>query len=213
MFESSPSPGTDASPDSPWNDGTNTNRKFTYPSQQNQTCENGTTLQNGHLSAEEDTDALNRSFNDSFESTENDQNLRVKRSTKSQQRLKRQQTKRDKMEELKNMYKHFEEQRGSNDLYQTMLNAYEDFLENTDYCELDLNNNVENNVEPGSEHYHRHRQTSVADCRPAREALMKRDLVLTELADTEKDYVEALDFMVNVSRKTFSFGEGVFSLN
>jgi len=41
-----------------------------------------------------------------------------------------------------------------------------------------------------------------------KEALMRRDLVLTEMADTEKNYVDDLGFIVNVSN--FAIGKHIW---
>ncbi|XP_057303458.1 kalirin-like isoform X2 [Hydractinia symbiolongicarpus] len=92
-------------------------------------------------------------------------------------------SRRKKMEELKEMYKHFGATRGSNDLYQTMLDSYDDFSDLN--AESDNENTLINHTVK--------RLKSVTE----KEALMKRDLVLTELADTEKDYVADLGFIVN----------------
>ena len=96
-------------------------------------------------------------------------------------------SRRKKMEELKDIYKYYAPTRGLNDFYNTMLESYEDFaLEYEEFENIHItkfNNNDKKRSFSGTE----------------TEALMKRDLVLTELADTEKSYVEALGFIVNVS--------------
>jgi len=99
-------------------------------------------------------------------------------------------SRRRKMEELKDMYKHYAASRGSNDLYATMLDSYEDFAK--DYGEYEMCRKT-GYVGGTPESFRKKRTFSESE----KEALMRRDLVLTELADTEKDYVESLGFIVN----------------
>ena len=78
------------------------------------------------------------------------------------------------------MYSNYKLQRGTADLYETMVQCYAESFD------IDLKAGADEN-EKGQ------RQSLKLS-----EILMNRDLVLKELADTEKTYVDSLEFLVKV---------------
>lgn len=118
-------------------------------------------------------------------------NFRNRRTTK--ERLKRR-----KMEELKGMYKDYATSRGSSDLYKTLLDSYADFDHDEDFGSNLAKSPIPEGVETAVSAKTK-KKYSVCE----KEALMRRDLVLTELADTEKSYVEDLGVVINVSSIAF----------
>lgn len=84
------------------------------------------------------------------------------------------------MEQMNRMYSDYKLQRGTADLYETMIQCYAESFD------IDLSAGAEQS-EQGS------RQSLKLS-----EILMNRDLVLKELADTEKTYVDSLGFFVKV---------------
>ena len=98
--------------------------------------------------------------------------------------------KRKKMEELKEIYAQYAASRGSGDLYKNLLDTYVDFNFYPDAENRQFSENEVVNVTSKT-----NRKYSVSE----KEALMRRDLVLTEMADTEKNYVDDLAFIINVS--------------
>ncbi|XP_066933145.1 uncharacterized protein [Clytia hemisphaerica] len=96
--------------------------------------------------------------------------------------------KRMKMEELKEIYKQYAASRGSGDLYKNLLDTYVDFNFYPDAENRQFSDSEVVNVSAKS-----NRKYSVSE----KEALMRRDLVLTEMADTEKNYVDDLAFIIN----------------
>ena len=94
------------------------------------------------------------------------------------------------MDELKEVYKQYAASGGSKDLYKTLLERYVDFnfYPDAEHREFNKSDTIDVSVKTN-------RRYSV----PEKEALMRRDLVLTEMADTEKNYVDDLAFIINVS--------------
>ena len=90
--------------------------------------------------------------------------------------------KRFKMEQMNKMYSNYKLQRGTADLYETMVQCYAESFD------IDLGESAEQS-ENGQ------RQSLKVS-----EILMNRDLVLKELADTEKTYVDSLEFLVQVCK-------------
>lgn len=109
-----------------------------------------------------------------------------KRTPTAKKRLKR-----EKMNELKEVYKQYaESSRDSKDSYKTLLDRYVDFNFYPDAENREFHENDTINVST---------RTNKRYCVPEKEALMRRDLVLTEMADTEKNYVDDLAFVINVN--------------
>ena len=88
--------------------------------------------------------------------------------------------KRFKMEKMSRMYSNYKLQRGTADLYETMVQCYAESFD------IDLKAGADENEKD-------QRQSLKLS-----EILMNRDLVLKELADTEKTYVDSLEFLVKV---------------
>jgi len=107
--------------------------------------------------------------------------------------------KRSKMEELKIVYKQYAASRGSQDLYKSLLDTYADFDFHPEIEDRIFPVGVKTDVSAKTK-----RRYSVCE----KEALMRRDLVLTEMADTEKNYVDDLGFIVNVSN--FAIGKHIW---
>ena len=95
------------------------------------------------------------------------------------------------MDELKEVYKQFSESScNSKGSYKTLLDRYVDFNFYPDTENREFHENDKINVSERT-----NKRYSV----PEKEALMRRDLVLTEMADTEKNYVDDLAFVINVN--------------
>ena len=88
--------------------------------------------------------------------------------------------KRFKMEKMSRMYSNYKLQRGTADLYETMVQCYAESFD------IDL--------KAGADESEKNQRQSLK----LSEILMNRDLVLKELADTEKTYVDSLEFLVKV---------------
>jgi len=97
--------------------------------------------------------------------------------------------KRFKMEKMSRMYSNYKLQRGTADLYETMVQCYAESFD------IDLKAGADEN-EKGQ------RQSLKLS-----EILMNRDLVLKELADTEKTYVDSLEFLVKTIIPAFNSAE------
>ena len=87
--------------------------------------------------------------------------------------------KRLKMEQMNKMYSNYKLQRGTADLYETMIQCYAE--------SFDISPADDDRTEDG-------KKSSLKTS----EILMNRDLVLKELADTENTYVDSLEFLVEV---------------
>ena len=88
--------------------------------------------------------------------------------------------KRFKMEQMNRMYSVYKLQRGTADLYETMIQCYAESFD------IDLSGGTEQD------------DNGPRQSLKLSEILMNRDLVLKELADTEKTYVDSLGFLVKV---------------
>ena len=88
--------------------------------------------------------------------------------------------KRFKMEQMNRMYSVYKLQRGTADLYETMIQCYAESFD------IDLSGGTEQD------------ENGPRQSLKLSEILMNRDLVLKELADTEKTYVDSLGFLVKV---------------
>ena len=103
----------------------------------------------------------------------------------------RRRLKREKMNELKEVYKQYAESSSNpSDSYKILLDRYVDFNFYPDAENREFHENDTINVSTGT-----NKRYSV----PEKEALMRCDLVLTEMADTERNYVDDLAFVINVN--------------
>ena len=89
--------------------------------------------------------------------------------------------KRHRMEQMSKMYSKYKLQRGTADLYETMIQCYAESFE------------IKLEGQDGGSTSSSNRNSFKKS-----EILMNRDLVLKELADTENTYVDSLEFLVEV---------------
>ncbi|XP_065052092.1 uncharacterized protein LOC135681510 isoform X2 [Rhopilema esculentum] len=133
----------------------------------------------------ENEDGNNNVMNDSdknrMDSEIDDVEFRGRTQTKT--RLKRL-----KMEQMNKMYSNYKLQRGTVDLYETMIQCYAE--------SFDISPADDDRTEDGK------RSTLKTS-----EILMNRDLVLKELADTENTYVDSLEFLVEKIIPVFAMCE------
>ena len=83
------------------------------------------------------------------------------------------------MEKLKEMCRNVQVRRASTDLYQTMLGCYE--KSDSDFA---LKSKEDTDT--------------LKACQKSKETLIKRNMVLAELVETERDYVDSLEVVVKV---------------
>ena len=151
-------------------------------------CSNSNKIDNNYSNNNNDDNCSNSNNNDdtcSNSNTDNNSSSTDKEIVENEDEFRertqtRPRVKRFKMEQMNRMYSDYKLQRGTADLYETMIKCY---AESFDIY-------LDDGTEPSENGQKRSLEVS--------EILMNRDLVLKELADTEKTYVEALEYLVQV---------------